>query len=135
MIYFFLLKLILLFYNNIKNMKSIDYFFNYINLNVKYLIGLNKKENFDIIDLSNKNDIWFHLKDNPSCHVIAQISDLNIGKKKLKYIIKQGGVFCKQFSKFKSEKNVEIIYTNLKNIEKTDVLGTVLTSHTKTIKI
>lgn len=106
-----------------------------IKLNIKFLIGKNATDNFNIIDKSNENDLWFHINDSPSCHVIACIHEYNIDKKDLKYIIKQGGIICKQYSKYKSDKNVEIIYTSIKNIQKTNIIGTVLTQNTKSILI
>jgi RecG-like helicase len=41
----------------------------------------------------------------------------------------------KENSKYKSEKSLPVIYTNIKNIIKTDKIGTVITSNTKLIKI
>jgi predicted ribosome quality control (RQC) complex YloA/Tae2 family protein len=91
-----------------------------------YFIGTCASDNFEIIDNSNENDIWFHVNNRPSCHVIAQIPlQLSIEKKNIKYIIKQGAVLCKQNSKYKCEKNVEIIFTKLKNIEKCEIIGSV----------
>ena len=36
----------------------------------KILIGKNAKENWDIIDMAEPDDIWFHLSYYPSCHLI-----------------------------------------------------------------
>ena len=61
-----------------------------------------------------------------------KLQDLN-NKQKLQ-IIKQGALICKRYSnKYKSQKNVEVIYTNIENVCKTNVIGTVLTCKTKSI--
>lgn len=99
---------------------------------ILYSIGKNAKDNFRIIDMSNENDIWFHLEDYPSSHIIAHISELpKLNKKQFRQIIKQGAVLCKQKSKCYDKTNVN--YTIIKNITKTDIIGTVLTSNLKTI--
>ena len=113
-------------------MKSETVYFCQLNENIEFLIGKNQKDNFDIIDMSRPNDLWFHLNDCPSCHVIAKLPE-NIDKKNLKYIIKRGALLCKQNSKYKSEKDVDVIYTFIKNIKKTNKVGCVKTTNTKNI--
>ena len=105
-----------------------------LNESIKYIIGKNSQNNFDIIDHSNENDIWFHLKDYPSTHVVVKINK-NYNKKELKYILKQGSILCKQNSKYKSMKNISIVYTKIKNVQKTSILGTVEISNEKIINI
>jgi predicted ribosome quality control (RQC) complex YloA/Tae2 family protein len=104
-------------------------------MNINFQIGKNAQDNFNIIDQANENDLWFHLADYPSCHVIASIPNLNISKKELKKIIKQGALLCKINSKYKKENNLEVIYTEVKNVKKTEVIGEVITSNIKTIFI
>jgi len=105
-------------------------------ISIQYLIGENAKDNFKIIDLANSNDIWFHVEDKPSCHVIAILSlESSMNKKDLQYIIKQGAVLCKQHSKYASDKNVPIIYTKIENVVKTDTPGMVNVSSTKRVVI
>lgn len=123
-----------------------------------YKVGRNAKNNYEIIDESHPQDIWFHLSNDSSCHVIAvlnldhynsihndvndtekmnirynfKLDDLNTKQKS--QIIKQGALICKQYSnKYKSQKNVEVIYTNIENVCKTNRVGTVLTTKTKSI--
>jgi hypothetical protein len=59
----------------------------------------------------------------------------NLTKKQLMHIIKQGAVICKEYSKCKSEKNVEIIYTNVENVALTNIVGTVNAFKSKKIVI
>jgi predicted ribosome quality control (RQC) complex YloA/Tae2 family protein len=105
-------------------MKTQEIFIPSLNEIITYFIGSNAEDNWKIIDKSKLDDIWFHLSDYPSCHVIANLSK-KYNKKDQKYIIKQGAILCKQNSKFKSEKNIKIVYTNIKNIKKTDIVGSV----------
>ena len=105
-----------------------------LQISVDYVVGKNAEENFEIIDEAEDYHIWFHIKNHPSSHVIAKLED-NLKKKDLRYIIKQGAILCKQHSKLSSSKNVEIIYTQIKNITKTDIPGSVCTQNEKTITI
>ena len=108
-----------------------------LNLDITFVIGQNATENFQIIDDSQPNDLWFHVAEFPSCHVIAKINDVmsSINRKDIKYIVKQGAILCKQYSKYKSVKNLDINYTEINNVQKTSVVGSVITSNTKIIKI
>ena len=38
--------------------------------NIVYKIGKDAQNNFYLIDAADKNDVWFHLNDESSCHVI-----------------------------------------------------------------
>ena len=103
---------------------------------IDFKIGQNSQDNFDIIDISNPNDLWFHLYGESSCHVIATIKpEVKLDKKQKRQIITQGALLCKQNSRHKSAKNVNIIYTEIKNIEKTETIGTVQVNEQKSILI
>jgi predicted ribosome quality control (RQC) complex YloA/Tae2 family protein len=103
---------------------------------VEYLIGKSAQDNFDCIDIGAPDDIWFHIKDVPSCHVIAKISEQSkLDKKITQTIVKHGALLCKQNSKYKSSSNVEIIYTKLSNVTKSEPVGSVIAENTKTIMI
>jgi predicted ribosome quality control (RQC) complex YloA/Tae2 family protein len=124
-----------------------------LKINVVYKVGKNAHNNFELIDQAHPNDIWFHLKDVSSCHVIACLKNIRyttrndelpnyydidfdtLDKKDKQQIITQGALLCKQFSKLKSEKNVEIIYTKIEDVHKTNVAGSVLTTNNKVITI
>jgi predicted ribosome quality control (RQC) complex YloA/Tae2 family protein len=107
-------------------------------LNIVYKIGSNAQDNFDIIDQSNPQDIWFHVEGRPSCHVVASVPDnmtMTMTKKEKHKLIKKGAELCKIHSKYKSEKNLKIVYTKVENITKTETLGSVLLSNEKIIEI
>lgn len=99
-----------------------------------FYIGKNAQDNFDVISMGEKNDLWFHSKYESSCHVVVKLSEYNLNKDDMRQIIKIGGMLCKQNTKkLNICKNVEIIYTNVKNITKTKVIGCVVTKETKTV--
>jgi predicted ribosome quality control (RQC) complex YloA/Tae2 family protein len=93
-----------------------------------FYIGKNQSENFEVIDKGAS-----HANNVSSCHVVCHISEV-LSKKELQYIVKAGALLCKNnTNKLKSEKNVEILYTCIKNVIKTDIPGSVITQNTKTI--
>jgi hypothetical protein len=103
-------------------------------IDVDYFIGKSAKENFEIIDAAEPHHIWFHIAGQPSGHVIAAMPEL-LDRKDRIYIIKQGAVLCKQYSKFTSMKNVEIVYAFVKDLQKGDRLGSVIVQNEKTVTI
>lgn len=107
-------------------MKTSDIFIAPIKKTITFLIGESARDNEAVIDLAKGNDIWFHIdQGKSSAHVVACIPD-DLDRKDKKYIIKQGAVLCKQVSKYKSEKCVPIIYARIKDVEKTNIPGTVV---------
>ena len=104
--------------------------------NITYTVGKNAHSNFDIIDVANSNDLWFHIEGESSCHGIASMPiDVKLDKKQLRQIVTQGAVLCKSKSRFRSNKNVTVIYTKVENITKSEPVGTVITENTKSIII
>ena len=108
--------------------------FEKMGIDVEFIVGKSAKENFDIIDAASDHHLWFHVKGSPSSHVIAHIED-NIDRKNIRYIVKQGAILCKQHSKYASAKNVEVIYTQIRNVEKTGIMGSVSIQNEKTVVI
>lgn len=104
--------------------------------NITFNIGQNQNENFDIIDAASPDDLWFHAEGESSCHVICEMPSDITDKKKLRYIVKAGALMCKNnTNKLRSLKNVKIIYTSVKNIVKTEILGCVTTTNEKSISV
>jgi len=140
-------------------MRTVTRFIPSIGESILYNIGRNAKNNVEIIEESHPEDIWFHVSNESSCHVIAVMNleyyntihngvtdpekeylrynfiPDNLTKKQFMHIIKQGAVICKEYSKCKSEKNVEIIYTNVENVIPTNIVGTVSAFKSKKIVI
>lgn len=98
-----------------------------INDTITYYIGKNAIGNFEIIDMANDTDMWFHVADKPSCHVIACLPN-KIKRNDMRYIIKIGAMLCKH------KDNDIIIYTFINNIKKTDIIGMVNVSNEKIYK-
>jgi len=117
-------------------MHKVTKYIDAINEYIEFRVGQNAKENFDLIDDSEADDLWFHISKTSSCHVVASIPpDNNYDKKIIKRIAVQGAVICKQYSNYKSEKVVHVIYTKIHNLVKTPKVGAVSVGEYKTIVI
>lgn len=102
---------------------------------IEYIIeiGQNKQDNFDIIDSACLTDIWFHVEDMPSCHVIlktdGKMSDIP------KQVIKRCAYLCKINSKAKTQSKCNISYTTIDNVTKTEIIGQVHVKKCKTVSV
>jgi len=101
-------------------MKEIEY------EDVVYHLGTNAQDNWNILQNAQQNWIWFHLDNVPSPYVIltASLKELKGSKyqKNWKNYIINGGVICKENSKYKNNK-MSIIWTEVKNVKKGSQLG------------
>lgn len=114
-------------------MKTEIVVFEHIESDVVYYIGTNAKDNHCVIDKGMPDDLWFHIANLPSCHVVVNLPQ-DRDKKDLRSIIKKGSLLCKQNTKrFANLNNVEIMYAPIKNITKTHVAGEVIVSKYKSI--
>lgn len=86
------------------------------------VIGRNAQENWQILDNANKNDLWVHLNDKASPHIIIK---KNPNYKLKPKDIKLAGLLCKQYSKYKKDNNIEYCYTKVKNVKKGKDVGEV----------
>jgi len=105
---------------------------------IVFTLGTSAQENFDLIDSSQAEDLWFHVEGRPSCHVVASLNlseSERKDKKVMLSIVKQGALLCKQHSKYASEKNLPIVYTRVKHVVKTDILGSVQITNEKIVCI
>lgn len=103
---------------------------------LEFYIGENAQDNFDILDICKPDDIWFHLHKESSCHVIAVMpNDYKFNRIQMTKIITQGALCCKQHSKTKSNRQVEICYTRVINIVKTHIIGQVIAKDQKIVII
>jgi len=116
-------------------MKTEVLFLEGLDRDVTFYIGQNKNENFDVISKGDPEDLWFHAHSISSCHVVAIIPN-DISKTDRRYIIKAGALLCKKnTNKLASINGVEIVYTEVKNLEKTKNPGCVKIFKEKTITI
>lgn len=117
-------------------MKTYEY--KIIDTNKMYIIkvGQNAQDNWDIIDAVDGSDIWFHVKNHPSCHVILKTNGEQldvIDNSVLRHCAK----LCKDGSKFRYNRSNTIIYTEVNNVKK-DVkgeTGSVFVKRTKKINV
>jgi len=86
-------------------------------------IGENKDDNDIIISQAKQTDLWFHLANLPSCHVVLSCDKKNPPTKKM---IKLCAELCKNHTKFKKCYKVKVNYTEIRNIRKTKEKGKVI---------
>jgi predicted ribosome quality control (RQC) complex YloA/Tae2 family protein len=90
---------------------------------IQIKVGSNAQENWDLISESKQNDIWFHLDDKPSPHVVISTPKKNkVSNQTLNY----AAALCKEHSKYSNISKLTIIYTQIKNISKGDDVGSVI---------
>ncbi len=78
----------------------------------KIMLGKNKKGNIELLKESKKRDIWMHLKDIPSSHVIIRTDKQSIPQNVLEF----GAKLCVDFSV--SEKGSYLVdYTQRRNVK------------------
>ena len=107
-------------------MKIINIYIAPLGIDIEYKVGKNAADNINIINSAEHGDIWFHVDDHSSSHVIASMpTNIVFDKKQTMYIIKQGAILCKQHSKYKSVKKINIIYTDVQNVVPTNIPGSV----------
>lgn len=88
-------------------------------------IGKNKEENWQLIDASEPNDIWFHVDNQPSCHVILKNTE-NVKLRDIpKQVLKRAAYLCKTNSAAKTQSKCDVIYAAISQITKTTVVGQV----------
>lgn len=77
-------------------------------------IGKNNIQNdYLTFSFAAKNDMWFHVKDAPSAHVLLKTSEpLN------ETMIRTAANLCALYSKYAHSSSVEVMYTQISNIKK-----------------
>ncbi len=103
---------------------------------IKYYIGRNEKENWNLFDEADPSDLWFHLDEGSSCYVfLPSLSFDRCGKS-----IIEAAKLCKAYS-IKNvkdiKKKVKIIYCEVKYLKKGRVIGEIIVDddHLKSIKV
>jgi len=123
-------------------MKIITRHIDCLNIDVSYAVGGNAQENHDIIDAAQPDDIWFHLSNLASCHVIASMpTDRIITKPELHRILKQGALICIQNSNAsisktgKKSSKIDVEWTRIENVTKMDIPGKVLAEKVRIMSV
>jgi predicted ribosome quality control (RQC) complex YloA/Tae2 family protein len=96
-------------------------------------VGQDKNENAELIDSADQNDVWFHVEDMTSCHVLLK-HNMHV-KRYPKQVIKRCAYLCKINSKAKTLSKCNIIYTCISNIKKTDIVGEVIAQNLKIVQV
>ena len=95
----------------------------------KILVGRNEKGNINLLDLAKKDDIWLHLKDTPSAHVIIKTNKSKVPED----VLKMAAIFCVEFS-VKGAGRYEVDYTKRENLKRENGANVTYTNY-KTIII
>jgi predicted ribosome quality control (RQC) complex YloA/Tae2 family protein len=94
--------------------------------NIEYTIyeGKNAQGNNSLLDECSENDIWFHVNNSTSAHIVLSIpTTTTTTTKPPKQVIKRCCCICKASTK--TSNKVEIVYTTRSNLEKVNDRGTV----------
>jgi predicted ribosome quality control (RQC) complex YloA/Tae2 family protein len=117
-------------------MKVVTRYIEAVRDDVEFWIGENAADNFSIIDAAKAIDLWFHVSQQPSCHVIAVMPQgKKFDKKQIHKIVVQGALLCKQHSRFASVRDLSVDYAPIANLNKTDKLGCVTMESYKSITL
>lgn len=100
-------------------------------------IGQSDKENTALVRSSDPFDLWFHVHDHPSAHVIVS-QDLSTSTE-IEYspeVIREAARLCAEHSKLKHAKNVKISYTEIGNVSlNMKIYGRVTVKNEKYVKV
>ncbi len=75
-------------------------------------IGKNKRGNVELLKKAKASDIWLHLKDIPSAHVIISTNKQNVPA----HVLEQAAKLCAQFS-VKHQGDYKVDYTQRRNVK------------------
>jgi predicted ribosome quality control (RQC) complex YloA/Tae2 family protein len=90
---------------------------------ILFRIGQCKEDHHQMIDESSPQDLWFHLEDFPSSHIIASVPD-DLNREKVKEIIRYGIRLSREKSKYGSD--VAVVYRRIRDVKKSNVIGEVI---------
>ena len=101
-------------------------------------VGQNARENWELIDYSDALDLWFHLENVPSGHVVIKEIltkglDLVTNDDYFGYpleLIHMASQHCKTQSKYKNSKTT-VVYTTIANVKKGKEIGSVFIKNSK----
>ncbi len=102
---------------------------------VTFYIGRTQQENHEVLDHGKPTDLWFHLADTSSCHVVAILPD-DCDRKVRGAILRRGASICKQYTaKAASARSVPVTYTTVANVTKDRIPGRVMVNDARTIVV
>ncbi len=83
-------------------------------------IGKNAEDNWRLIDAASETDVWFHIRDTSSCHIVLKTCETI--RSIPRQVIKRCAYLCRVASKLPT---CEVVYTTIKNIKKAKHVGSV----------
>lgn len=103
-----------------------------LQVDFEVLIGQSKEENDALVRSGHPQDVWFHLANMSSCHIVLKCGQhTNIIPKR--YLNKVACMFREYKNNLPSRYSV--IYTEIKNVRPSGELGQVTTVQTRTIRV
>lgn len=88
----------------------------------KISVGENAQENWELLKKSNQSDVFMHLNNLSSPYVIIHNSNPP------KCILNLGAKYCVSYSKWSELRDVNVLYTSVKNVKFGDKVGEVIIS-------
>ena len=86
--------------------------YNYLGFIIK--VGKNNAENDKITGSAKSEDVWLHVKDYHSSHVVIETN----GKRVSEEVLKFAGEVCAYYSKCRNSEKIEVVYTLKKHVKK-----------------
>lgn len=84
----------------VKKLKQNDSIETFFIEGYKVSLGKNEKGNIDVLQNAKAKDIWIHMKDRPSCHVIIRTDKQNLPM----HIIESASRLCVDFTTFEKDR-------------------------------
>lgn len=100
---------------------------------VLFKIGSNAAENSKLIGASDPDDLWFHLNNASSAHVIAKMPP-SLSKKQRLTVVKRGAQLCRRYTNSCADKRAApVCYTPVAMLTLLDTPGSVEIKHFRLI--
>jgi len=96
-------------------------------------IGQNKLDNWNLLESSEPDNIWFHVSGAPSAHIVLDTS-CNI-KDIPSRVIYRCAVLCSKRSKSHKERHNAVNYTYMKYVSKGENIGEVVVQKSLIIRV
>ena len=109
-------------------MKQLYFIFKDIEYEIR--VGQDKHENWQLLDDSDQNDLWFHVANAPSAYVILTVFP---SQNTPKQVIDYCADLCKTHSKQKHENKCDVMYSQIRNVSKGRHAGEALVQRFRTI--
>jgi len=94
------------------------------------IIGENAKENDELVKESAPNDIWLHLENMSSAHIVIKTED----KEPPKRVINMAASLFSRYCCKKVTGRYNVIWTEIKNVKTTNTVGCVVPKKIRTIR-